>query len=631
MRVPQLAAHVTSQWDVRDRNGNKLAPEYFIEPGKIRLLLGNAGQGVKAEWISDTQQFSITGYSRDPDRAAAYARDYMNAFLDQNSRQFRDILGAMLVRLNDLRNVMYSRIKEIDRRVEQVKIERHTGNSSVDIEALSNKIATIQTSMDTALLSERVYQTKKDQYSREMGGLEKLRIVERTLQENPQITVLKTEIETLTGTLIEASVDYTSEHPDYKKVEKKLKSAKETLKNEALKSLSQESSRTSSALDTALASILQLTIDHIAFEKTMEHYNSILASYQRRMDELVATDTETSTLLKERDNLFSMLSEADQSRYIVDGLQNGTIPFFRVVSPVNINKQNLNYYKYFPKRKTIVLLTAALSFILLSFLALGKEMHANSLYRGWQLSALDHRVRFADVPELERLQRGREETEVIICSYIRNICLSVRDSKILRISSVEVDEGKATLSWAIAWYFHKLGKSVVIVDGDVTCQPKTQVFGTEQLSGEAHSGDQKDLREGIIQESGIALVPASRWNSHTQDKDYAPHLRDLFSALAADYERIIFVDCPLKDDRLMLADGLPPHDAILVLRAGAHSIYEVEQINEMNQLTEGRTTLKGVVVNRIPFEANILTLEGLFRLCLYIIRKPLSLLRRRGV
>ena len=81
MRVPQLAERLVKKWDIRDYRDDKLFPEYLIEPSLLQLLFSNNGQGIKVEWISDTQQFGISGYSKKPERAVDYSRDYTKAFL----------------------------------------------------------------------------------------------------------------------------------------------------------------------------------------------------------------------------------------------------------------------------------------------------------------------------------------------------------------------------------------------------------------------------------------------------------------------------------------------------------------------------------------------------------------------
>ena len=47
----------------------------------MRLVWSNDGQGVRVEWISDTQTFAITGYSKEPDGAVMLSRNVHTLFL----------------------------------------------------------------------------------------------------------------------------------------------------------------------------------------------------------------------------------------------------------------------------------------------------------------------------------------------------------------------------------------------------------------------------------------------------------------------------------------------------------------------------------------------------------------------
>ena len=80
MHSPQLADQFVKRWNIKDWSGKIMFPEYFIKPNLFRLLFSNNGQGIKAQWVSDTQQFTIAGYSKDPDTAVAYSRDYTESF-----------------------------------------------------------------------------------------------------------------------------------------------------------------------------------------------------------------------------------------------------------------------------------------------------------------------------------------------------------------------------------------------------------------------------------------------------------------------------------------------------------------------------------------------------------------------
>jgi MinD-like ATPase involved in chromosome partitioning or flagellar assembly len=96
----------------------------------------------------------------------------------------------------------------------------------------------------------------------------------------------------------------------------------------------------------------------------------------------------------------------------------------------------------------------------------------------------------------------------------------------------------------------------------------------------------------------ISFIPAGNQDNLNIQPFVLKPFKELFSTLTADYEKIIFIDSPLSGSHSMLADMLPPHDIIIVLRSGEHSIGEVDRLTGMREFTKGKSTLKGIVINK---------------------------------
>ena len=608
MRAPQLAEKFVSKWNIRNYWGDKLFSGHLVQPGIFRLLFSNNGQAIDVDWISDTQQFSITGYSKNPDRAVAYSRDYTDTLLKQNVSQFRDVFRSLIQRLETKNQVMNKKIEEIDQQIQQIKIQHRTANLTSEIDGLNGRILQIKTELDNSRLDEKTYQMRIEYLSREMAKYKKLQKYEHIMETNPQIDVLKSKIEELTGKLVAASVDYTQDHPEYRDIEKKLNNAKETFRKETKKTLYQETERISSVLDTVLTSILEVSVDHVVFQSKMKHYSSILVSYHRRLNELAVAQSGLENLAIKKDTLTDILSNANNNLYTIENMMNKSLPFFRVVSQGNINKDRLKYYKYFPKRKRILVLSFLACFFTFSFLVIAKELYANIFYYGWQISALKNHIDYVDVPNLRGLAKKKSAFEPAIRKHIHEICLATKDSQIIRIASVVKGEGKTTIARALAWYCRKTGKSVVLVDGDIEHHSMSLSFGLDDRPGLIdYLYGQKQINGIIAQDrtAGISIIPVGSRHILDLDMPVISRLDTLFSTLRSDYEKIIFLDSPSSGNHLMLADNLPSHDVIIVLRSGEHSIYEVEHMVKMQELTRDQAILRGIVVNRIPFTIDV--------------------------
>lgn len=625
MRVPQLAERLVKKWDIRDYRDDKLFPEYLIEPSLLQLLFSNNGQGIKVEWISDTQQFGISGYSKKPERAVDYSRDYTKAFLEENSEQFRDTLLKLADRFDFQRKSIFSRIDVADAKIRQILSQNKTADLETEIEGLTNRILNAKADLDNSQFMEKTYQRRMGFFSSEAKKYEKLKEYEQIIEANPQIQALKDKIQELTRSLISASVDYTRKSHEYIAIEKQLNNAKENLKKEAKKTFYHGTERRSAVFETILDSMLDISLNHLVYENQVEYYKSIMEQLNERLDNLVAAQVEINNLRNEKERLNDMLSRGDGKRQDLEDILKRPLPFFRVVSFAHINKENLKYYKHFPKRKLILALTFIASFFTLLFLVIAKELHANTLYQGWQLSVLKSHIDYVNVPDLGNLAKNQSGLEAVICRHIHEICLATKDSQIIRITSGAKGEGKTTIARALAWYFKKTGKSVVMVDGDLAHHSLSLALGLDDRPGLIeYLYTKKEIVDIIVkgQIAGISIIPGGSRHVFNLDTPVLTRLEALFSMLSSDYEKIIFLDTPSSENDLILSDNLPSHHVITVLRSGEHSIYEVEHMAKIQEMTGSQAMLKGVVINRMLFMADIFTLRGLIRFLDYLMIKP---------
>jgi Mrp family chromosome partitioning ATPase/uncharacterized protein involved in exopolysaccharide biosynthesis len=603
MHAPQLADQFVKRWNIKDGSGKIMFPEYFIKPNLFRLLFSNNGQGIRAQWVSDTQQFIIVGYSKDPDTAVAYSRDYTESFLKEDANNAISALDIIVERLDNQILEISGQREAVNVQIQQVKKRYRIADVDVENEALISKIYSIKSDLNSARLDEDAYKLRIDHLYREAANHEALNKYQIIMESNPTILTLKTKIQELTRSLVGLSVEQTKENPAYKVMEKTLEATKESLKEEAKKTLYQEIDQRSNLLDTVLSSMLTYDLSHIIYLCKIEHYNSLLKLSESRLEDLITAQSELNKLTDQRTQLSTLLSTALTNHSNVSNIMKKPVPFFRVVSLASIDKAKLKYYKYFPKRKIILPLTFMASLFALSFLVIAKELYANTLYCGWQLSTLKHCVDYADVPMLGiSATNPKSDFDAVICKHIHELCLLTNDAQIIRVTSGAKGEGKATIARAMALYHHKMGKSVALVDGDLIHHSSSSWFGLNDRPGLMdYICGQKEPADIIIHDQipNISFIPAGSQDNLNLKPFVLKPLSDLFSILTSDYEKIIFVDEPLGGSHFMLADMLPPHDIIIVLKSGEHSIYEVDRWTGMREFTKGKATLKGIVINKI--------------------------------
>lgn len=626
MRLPHLAEKLITRHNIRDYRGRRMFAEFFIHPDLGRLVFRNKGQGVDADWITDTQQFSIKGYAKDPKQAVLFSDDYARLFLEDNGEQFRDVLSNLVERLDLYTTQLNDRIRALDQDMIGIKKEHRTANPSTDLESLSRKIESIQLSMESLQLREQEYQTRKAQIDRESETYSTLMKCESSVSLNPQVTVLKTEIQELIGSLTAAAAEFTPEHPTYIAIEERLKKAQELLNAEAEKTFERDTARVSGVRDTALLALFQAAMDHAVFHIESDYYTKLTAAHHARMDELNTVLARIDNLERQRTSVYDALTTSRRNREDIGSIANKAVPFFRVVSRAHIDESCLKHYKYFPKRTKLVILTFAGVLFLVTFAILGREIHRNSLYRGWQLSEVGLRVDCADVPEWG--VRASRDIPVLLEGLIRPVALAFSDSGLVRVTSMDSSEGKATCAQVLARHLVRAGKTVVLIDGDV----ERRAVSVDSTASDApglveYLCSTRRLDEIVIRRPGsLADIIPTGTGSLMDVSRPREGLATLLAELRKSYDTIVFVDAPASSACRILPDGLPAHDVLLVARSGHHSIYDVERI--ARECVLSHAVLRGVVLNRTPFAVDMFTLDGWVDLAHYVVLEPIHLIQR---
>jgi len=630
MRSPDLAREVVTTNGITDGSGTMILPENFVAPSLFTLLFKNNGQGINPGWVSDTQQFSITGYSKDPNKAVEFSKLYTEAFLKKNAEQFRNIINVIETRFMEQLKNSTAKIKELEHGIQKLTRKHNIFKPADESEELTSQIVEIGERLSSIRFSEKIYEEKIRHLSTEAKYYEKLLTYRRFIRTNPLINELKTKVVNLRGRLIAASVEYTPEHPEYLSIKKSLDDAKSILDSEAQKYFYQETQEASPVRDDISSTMFQMTLDHQVFKSEVNNLEALLRSYQGRLNELTEVQISLDSLTEEL-NLFNQLkSTAEKELITIRNIADYPLPFFRIVSSAWINLDNLKHYKFFPKRKTALLVSSLLAFIIFSFLVVAREMQLDLLYYSWQIPQANSDFRVAEIPTIHGLEQVGFEAEATICSHIRNILPRFVDTKTIRIVSDLKGEGKATVGRSLAWYFSKLGDTVLLVDGDSDYQSCTKALGMADRPGLADcilGGT--DPMSVIIQYPGtnIRFIPGGSLSASDTDPNSRKSLSEVMGPLSAHYDKIIFIDTPLRNTLFPSFEGVD-HETVIVLRSGKHSIPEFKNILNAGLFTrDNRVKISSVILNKLPFVADVLTLRGLRRLTLHLVKQPFRVFR----
>ena len=367
-------------------------------------------------------------------------------------------------------------------------------------------------------------------------------------------------------------------------------------------------------------------MDHIVHEGQMEHYNKLLANYEQRMIELSLANTEMQNLTSKRDVMITTLQQAIKDQYKMESILQKTVPFYRVISSAYININNLGEYKHFPKRKRIVIYSFLVSAFVLFFFTIARELKAHVLYYGWQLDSAKIEAEVIDVPCLGMGDLSQSDRNELICRHIQDICASGRGVKTLRITSTMAGEGKATIASALAWCYRRIGKPVILVDGDTINYSLSTMFAATNQPGllDVLAGSIQ-LNEALVEPSpGIMVLPVGQRDADGNTAYVSSRFDELILELSSQYAPIIYIDSPLTSDYTMFSDMLPYHDIVILAESGRHSVYDLEKTALMRRLGSSAATRKWIVINKTPKVVDFFSIRDLYHFFTQSIRSSKS-------
>lgn len=601
MQLPEIAQTVIDSQGLRDRFGSRLPPEYFVHPSLFRLVYDNGGLGVKVDWLTDTQSFAITGISKDPDKAVVLSQVYANAFLEQNTKQYQEVLHKLLERTKHQYSELSQQVLKIDEEFKRVRAQFTSAEPTEDMKLVAQRIDSLKTLLEGEQLKGARYQKELDKLKEDQETFAKLKRVEESFSVNPNIDTIKTEFRQLAESLAASSVDLRPDHPDMKQVRKKLEIAGEALKKEAVRRYSQDSVREHPLLDVVTESIVRLSLENVTHDIQVSFYTDLIAAYERRQSELAIASSVMQNLNFQRDAAVSTLQQALKDQYKIESILRDDVSFFRMVSRASINHDNLGAYRYFPKRKRTVLLSFLIISFVVFFFIVGRELKANFLYFLWQLNSSRHEIGSAEVPFIKGKPRFHSDRNELICNHLQDLCVSAKAAPLLRISSAFPAEGKATITLAIAEYYQEINDSCLLLDGDTVGQSLSKALGLDSMPGllDVEAG-RLQLEETIVQVApGMVVIPAGQGALPGRTNGLL-HLPQIIDALQPSYAHIIYIEPPFIDSWTASADTLPSHKVIMVAESGRHSVLDIEQAIEMRRFNVGSAKLAWLVINKTP-------------------------------
>jgi|GEM_PF-5264180 len=620
---PTIARQVIETMGLKSGR-HPLKPEKFVNPSLANILFNNSGQGVGVKWISDTQQFSIAGYSRDPDQAVSISETYANTFLNNNVRQYVATLKVIIDRTR-IQLAQYDREFEgIDAAMRSLREEAGSSNPASEVELINKRVSALQTTIDERKFEESIFDIRMKHLLEKQSDFENLRLAQLVLEANPMVLQIQKDMEGFAANLAKASVDFTPEHPTRRAIENQMSTLKDRLNDTVGKTLSQEIRRTPEVLDTVLTDIVKYNIFHLTYKAALLQLETTITLENQRAEKLSGIAMKLTTLSTKKEGLITRYSVAKGCLSSLEAVESLGLPAFRMVSAPYINKDNLSFYKYFPRRLAL-LMKCVLGVVFFSFLfVLGRDLYAQTIHRGWQI---EDALPGVACTELSKTACELPPPSLQMQREILPAWKIVSRARLVRLRLSDEVASDLPLASAMVHLWQAQGRTALVIDGRLKHRHLTEMADLDARPGVADCwrGEAPvDRLPAPCKLFPASLIPAGRQINGALLIPSAAIAGDFFRHAQSLADHVLYVEGLSADDRAVILEGMPEHALLVAVKSGRTTRSSLESLAGETI----PTTPWGIILCSIPLTGNLLTVEGIKQLVSDVVSPPIFFLRK---
>jgi len=485
-----MAIYLIEEIDLRDRRGNLLNVDNFVNPNRLRLLLQK--KGVRVRQVADSETFSVTGYSTNPEEAAKIAEMTIAFFVDTLSEMYkesvRDAITVIEARVKDAEQSLHSR----EQALVDYKKEHKIFNIDTQIKTLIDEISALEAERNQTLRS-------LDENNNSLKTIRESSMTQKMVFKD-EVTYLgeilvtadyKGELLDLETKLERQKVDLTPEHPDVKITKHQIEKIRDLLKKEITKSFASQIIERPSFYDNlsekygnAILSIVSLKARESVLVEQIKERRSNLARFPMLQMELQALSRKATNLEKEYNVLFSDLEKAKTAEKL--NLTNS----FLIHSPTL--SQDIRDNLYFPpKKKAFQLIgTGIVGLFLGIFFIFLLEYLDDSIWNIRDIEEKTGTMFLGIVPKVRKKERSIRRLEgSALAEAAFNVLSSMlfvkrkKPSRTIALVSPSRKTGKSLLTAFFAGFLANQGQKVIVIDANFRSPAQHTLLGLPNHTG----------------------------------------------------------------------------------------------------------------------------------------------------
>lgn len=623
MQQPEIGKKVIVENALKDSKGSKIEVDAFINPSDLGLLFSTDGQGVTVKWVSDTQQFSITGYGKDIQVASTLSSQYTAALIEFDKKQYINTLKNIEKRNTIIINKTRKKDTALAKQQEELRKKYGVADWEESIGQLTTALVLIESKISDENIESFLISQKLEEYEKYLIDLKKPIHLSEIEQKNEHAATLKDTLTNLATQLAAASLEFTPMHPEYQSIQKKIDTIRQYMANETKREYFQSSKTTSTALDNVIESVIEIKINGAVRTAKLSAYNTEKERYLIKLNTLGNAYAAYEDIAIEKSRINDTLQATLQTNIQIEALYQEPFSFFRVVADPFTDLEDIDNAKHLPKRKKILMLSFFGVFFLCYCYIFLKELHIETLFNAWQLNQSQTEMfKFFDI-----VKHTKNQNALHTVRHIFNIQNGLE--RLVRVRRLDKKSDPSYIAKSAADYFVLTGESTLLINNRKEHLWKQK--SAKQYKG-LHSWLTGHIDQAAIEitksDLGYNVLYDSFWDSMTPWTKPREEITTFFSDLATQYKKIILLDPSVNSSCPLAGDALALDIDILVVQGGVLSVSQtLTTIQQEKQTVDGNKTV--VIVMNDDEAINLFSVTGLFRLTARFLIFPFKLLRYR--
>lgn len=603
-----LIQKVIDEMGLKKDNGQLYSAIEFLNPGSMTLV--SRKTGVKVSVVQSTQLIQIQGFSRSPQEAAEIANRVAAAFVELYNHNIQTTAKNAYHFMEENIPKISAQLWQANEALAEYKVTNHVNNISYLQEKLLTSLASLKDEQDS---NARELEDAGKRIEQIMAKLKKIPEFHKSSQEyrtNPTLELLRQRIAEQGAILATTAAKVTPEHLLYREARATLEKSKEEYRKQVARIFYGQTDQRNTYYDSLLQTLGDNEISLAVRTSRKQFLNQQLLNRQEELDNLTRKETAMDPLVRQVSSLStslnSLMTQASLARLASEmDLSNATVVEKAVVPTL---KSHILRYRWFPKRKMMVMFSFLFSLLLGLMVIFFQEYLDDSLSEPREAEAFVHLpvlASFPELPEMEAysLERVLHHTPWAHASWALPDMLKPAGQGTLAgtwaITSSRAGEGKSLVAASLGWALALRGQRVLLVD--LNFSHPTLAMLWQQPPG-------KGVREVLQGTAALSeclhrVGPGELYllaNGQAEDIPWAQmdpaRLADWLAAIKSDYD-VLLLDLPAVGE----GEGAPlaalgEHTLMVV---AAHHIPRTQVARGLEQIQRCHSRVEGLILNRV--------------------------------